>query len=819
MGSSHEIEHVFGLEPYQFDHHPSSAFQTPTFLLLRAAPRETVAFILEFVNQATEKYAQSKIDGGSMEVDVFGLDGKPLCRQYVSDRLWLLYRGGQPAPALLESIHMALERWLVELVKAAPEDLGTRWCMHLIEHSRSSSITSIVASATRAAPEKLFAVAAALFRTREFFSLDLRRQHFERSCKSLYSIGHDPSGFFQRERLGTCEDAYRQHSLESQALNYQIFRSEGVEEETVSGRQKIVWDILDHHYEALKQSIESETEKNIWRLALARMDRRRMNVETEVIDKKVYFKFNPEIDNDLLAFSDASMARSNESLRFLPLNLWADARWKKRESDYARYPQYENAPIKAYFDALEVARRSKEASSEDDFELMHRALAPTTCAVLLRDFPSLLNDEQKEICREELLAHATKPLKEPYRYQIGDGMDVAISSLPLIAQTYPPAKDEISLILLLSLFDEHPINVSDKFRDPVVRVINEQIRPHDPGFADNLFLGYLFLQPKYRSTCHQLLSERRKDHSYGFGHNDAIQQFLESYPQEISRFTEGGLKFHEVISTLPSDIPDLVTALELMPNDPSSPPLKEFTITVVNVIAGKHGRGRRDENSINYRTRQSFLSRFSEIVLMAPESDIEDYLKPFVENFGAIDYLEDFFNQFIFAQDTLQRNSNFWKVWYQLYPAVVKACRDNTRSAQKVSNYLFSRVSWKKGVKEWHSVTDVQKAFFENVGHDIGTHPVVLESLVALLNGIGSRFQADGIFWISDILLRMEPWSEVALERNTEFHLENFVRGYVLRNRQVIRTSVKRRQATLVLLDFLVGRGSVTGYLTRDYLL
>ena len=102
---------------------------------------------------------------------------------------------------------------------------------------------------------------------------------------------------------------------------------------------------------------------------------------------------------------------------------------------------------------------------------------------------------------------------------------------------------------------------------------------------------------------------------------------------------------------------------------------------------------------------------------------------------------------------------------------------------------------------------------------DIGDHPAVLYSLAKLLNEIGAAFAADGIVWISTILESHPDLRDNELETNTVYYVENLVRGYVLLNREKVRTTPRIKSAVLTILNFLLGKGSVTAYLTREYIL
>jgi len=61
-------------------------------------------------------------------------------------------------------------------------------------------------------------------------------------------------------------------------------------------------------------------------------------------------------------------------------------------------------------------------------------------------------------------------------------------------------------------------------------------------------------------------------------------------------------------------------------------------------------------------------------------------------------------------------------------------------------------------------------------------------------------------------------WS-AKLETNTQYYLENLVRKYIYKDRETIRRTKKLKEEVLVILDFLVERGSVVGYILRENIL
>ena len=270
------VEKYFGLsDKHDFDYFPASAFQTPVFQLLRFAPQETMDFIISFTNKCIEFYAKSGFDSDVKEVEVFA-DENPI-KQYISNRLWNMYRGTQVSTYLLESIHMALEKWMLQIAKTTSKEILESWCLYLINNSKSSSITAVVSSLVIAEPSKLFNIAKIIFRTKEFFIYDTTRFTLDQAHKSqLLSLkSYFPRNYqnelYENERIDACDESHRKWSLEQVALKYQLFKSENEIDDAAKDRQDAIWEILDNYYRLLPDKAKESGNDKTWRLYLARM--------------------------------------------------------------------------------------------------------------------------------------------------------------------------------------------------------------------------------------------------------------------------------------------------------------------------------------------------------------------------------------------------------------------------------------------------------------------------------------------------------------------------------------------------------------------
>jgi len=153
------------------DYFPASAYQTPIYWLLRFSPKETIDFILNFTNKCVECYVKSKFDKSIEEINLT-IDDKTTVKQHISTELWNIYRGTGSSPNLLQSIHMALERYLLEQAKNIDSKALENLLLYLLKNSKSASITAVVTSIVLAYPDKTFNVAKILFQTKELFFYD-----------------------------------------------------------------------------------------------------------------------------------------------------------------------------------------------------------------------------------------------------------------------------------------------------------------------------------------------------------------------------------------------------------------------------------------------------------------------------------------------------------------------------------------------------------------------------------------------------------------------------------------------------------------------
>ena len=816
--SSIGIEKYFNLEKTHSDYFPSSTYQTPIYWLLQFSPKETIDFILEFTNKSVSYYANSDFDPSVKKVEVYYDDGTST-EQFISHCLWNMYRGTSSpvSPYLLQSIHMALEKYFLEVGKEIDSKTLEKRLIYLLKNSESASISAVVTSIVLAYPDKTFNVAKILFKTKEFIFQDKTRAILEYETKSLYSIGYGLNythKFYQDERIKTCDDKHRKWSLEELFLYYQTFRSEDISENEAKRRQQDLWKILDCYYSQLPDKDKETEEDKTWKLFLARMDRRKMKVTTKIVDKKIAIQFEPEIEPELKEYSEKSLAKSKEFMKHGSLKLWASYKIKNDEK-YKEYKQYEENPKFAFKEVKEIINELKNDKSYE-FQLFNRPIPAEVCSTLVKFYTNELSKEEKEFCKDIILEFASLSLRTDYQYQISDGVESTISVLPILFKEFPKEKRTIKTILLLTLFDPHSIGMYAEFADFPIRAIKElfSISFED---AQSLLFGYLYLKPKYESLRNYLLQENYKKGVYQLEEYKVIKKFIEIYKSYIERVINNKITYEDINEIEELDLYILERAFQLIPEGTTDKVQKEIAKRIINAFVAKI-LSDDSENRIDYKVKHKFLQKYTYFVLNLPQEEIHEYLKPFNNNFNTSETIADLFEKFIYAEDVLNKYDNFWTIWESFKEKVFELCE---KFGEKhwyvdkiVRSYLFATVLWNENAKGWHSLKISNKIFFKEISQKIGHCPSTLYALAKLLNGVGSLYIDDGIIWIANIIENNKNISK--LETNTIFYLESLVRKFIYKNRENIRKRKDLKEKILIILDFLVKEGSVVGYMLRE---
>ena len=719
---------------------------------------------------------------------------------------------------------MALEKFLLERGKDANSKTLENCLLYLLQESESSSISAVVASIVLAYPEKTFNVAKILFQAKEFFLYDSTRCLLDRGHIPIPSGGFDfKNRVFEEERQKAYKHKHREQHLENLFLRYLLFRSGETSEREAEERQKILWGILDNYYEKLPPESEQSDEDETWRLFLARMDRRKMKPTTKETNEGIEINFNPEIDPKLKKKSEDSQKKFFEAYKYVQLEAWSQSKIDKNE-ECKKYEKYEKNPNFALKQAKEIIARLESINSlnnttDEDFDRFNHSIPAKVCSVLLRDYSEELPEEENSFCKDVVLDAALYSLNSKYQYQVFDGVSSSISVLPFLLKKFPEEKDKVKAILFLKLFDLSPVGGMNKgFLDYSVTAVFNNLWEINFDDAQSILLGYLLLEPKYRQLREKLYQENCKKGVYELQEHEVLERFCKESEKDLEKILNNELLTINLEEIEELELFCLRTTFLLIPLGTQNEVHKVIVRKIISAFAKKLLSDDKD-NEVDSILKYDFLKKLVCFILSIPKDEIKNYLKPFIQDFKSSEVIADLFQEFVVEQDRLNNYENFWEVWNLFKDRVIKICKDknsNWYTNKIVKNYLFANPWWEESVASWHTLGDGDKRFLKEISQEIGHCPSALYSISRLLNGIGSHYLDDGILWISDMLTNNQNLLAAELKKNTVYHMENVARKYIYKNQTKIRGSKELKEKILVLLNFLIEKGSVIGYMLRE---
>ncbi|TCC98507.1 AVAST type 4 anti-phage nuclease Avs4 [Pedobacter hiemivivus] len=831
VSERHPFDHGgYGTEQYYLipsrwhhEYSPASAFQTPVYWILKSDLMAGVRFILDFTKRAVEAYSASEFEDESLKEITVLLEGDKVYKQYISNCLWNMYRGsGSPvAPCMMQSYHMALEKRLLELAKSQDPQVLSGWLWYLLKNSSSASISAIVCSVVLAHPDDYFEIALAMFRNYDFIIHDRWRKGEEHQAKRIYSIGrgmNPKSKIYEDERISTCEDAHRRRSLDDLILNYQFFRNEGVSDEVFDQRQQQIWSTIDEYYQRLKNKELDNYDEESVKLFLASIDRRNMNPSVEDAGDKLIVKFNPKIEPELIEYQNTIAEDSDNLFSYASLKLWASNKLETYIHD-TQYPQYEGNPAEALQQVKNLVNDLED--SNEQFWLMNHTIPAFVCCVLVREYVEHIAIEDLQYCKKIILEFAYAPLNEDYRYQISDGVEASVGTLPYLYGLFPAEQSNFDLTLLCLLFDTNSIGNYKRICDYAIEAINGKLSSTSPENALRIFRAYLAFGNKYNLCLEEMREKNRQSYGYGISRSQILDYFLDKHNLDVQAFFNDQYNFPELKEY--TDINLLETAFHLVPNDTLEPSYLEFTKKCLPLFSTMlvDDRFSGTEEPKDYMIRLRLFKKLAYFVLHRKIEEIPQYVHPFVDNFVVSEESDKFLQEFIGAEDILRTYDPFWKVWDCFYEEIVSASSRGRvfKSDAVISTYLLAWPWWKETAKSWFSLKDRERRFYLKAVKDMGHHPAVLYSIAKLVNEIAGDFIDDAVVWASNLIESNHNLSTDQLVTNTTYYLEIMVRKFVYLNRTTLKLNPSVRKKVLVVLAFLINKGSENAYLLREDIL
>jgi len=221
------VELDFGIkEGRHHDSYPATAIRGPWIHLLWYHPREALDFFIKVFNHSVDWYAHPRLHDRlepPWEVELTFADGTTRT-QWANARLWGLYRGMTVGPYVLQSMLMALEKWLLELAEERPEELDAI-LLDILGRSDSAALSAVVASVAAAYPHDSGEALLVLLSARDYVELDRSRVAGDRQVSGLsgmlptFRVDHQ---VYEAERKKANAVPHRGHHVETAIANLQL---------------------------------------------------------------------------------------------------------------------------------------------------------------------------------------------------------------------------------------------------------------------------------------------------------------------------------------------------------------------------------------------------------------------------------------------------------------------------------------------------------------------------------------------------------------------------------------------------------------------
>lgn len=411
---------------------PSSAYQTPIYMLLRseeilsAKDDSVVKFIIEFVDNRVYIFQDRGFANAPINTINVTLRNGIQHEVVVSECLWNLYRGssGLAMPHIMECIHMALEKHLLDLAgKKGNKEYVSNKLWYILENSHSCSLYSIVASIATAYSVDYFEQLLFLMQNVKFLQLDLMRHTREFDLRSMeFAYYHHKD--LLRERRESNALTHRSEHLEQLLLKLQVILEKSDNKDLLDR----VYSIVDN----LKEQVSKmdDNDKALAKYVILRIDARSMRQrEVQTEDGKHGIEYStvltPEMENEQIQLEK----NNQEMLKGLKLRQWIDYRYKHDFESAAKYPF--NKDLKLVFNIIREIKL--EAKIEGYNQLMGNQYLPfSASAILLTQFGDQLDTDEKEECK----LYLNEALKEPNILMSStlSGLEICLNAIPSLLE-------------------------------------------------------------------------------------------------------------------------------------------------------------------------------------------------------------------------------------------------------------------------------------------------------------------------------------------------------------------------------------------------
>ena len=816
--SSLDIDLYFGIkEELGHDSFPPSAMRGPWGHLLRYHPEKALDFYIMVFNHSADWYAHPRLHDRlekAWEVELTFADGTTR-KQWMNSRLWGLYRGMTVGPHQLESMLMALERWLLEVGQQEPERLDAI-LVDILRRSNNAALAAVVASVATAYPHASGEGLLVLLSVREYIAADRSRLAGEQQMAGMAGMittMRADHQVYEMERKQAHTSPHRQYDLEGAVANLQL-----------GPFAPRVHALLDNHLAALPPKDQQDNDDRLWRLAIHRMDFRQYTVSDtpgpEIPDPQAkpgdsprrYVRLEPTPpETDVQAMVDEGASRLASMNARLGVLVWGIQTFR-RETGKCDLTQW----------AAKLAEaQAMDRQAEDEDSSRH---APGfVAAVCVRDRWDGMTSAQKDWCIDKVCAEVMRHADDADHTER--------------VQNNPIAADRACAFVLATLLRK-PLDltrterVKTAFASALTHPV-EQVRSYTTWSIDEAAwsadrtlalhcVDTIAAEAEIIDRVHDAEEARPYSERRDLGAITA-----EAAADIRARFWKAGGIAENAHVTL--DISDrfgahalerMLVILGRVPQDPIA--IAAFTrasCTLANWWTSDddyQGRGHR-----NFRLESDVSQRIQEFLLRTSPEAAHRVLAPMLATIDRhSSELQSVMKGLTGLQDTAPNTPQYWFLWGLITDAVKRAkwIAHLDTAKHPVGTDLLSAVFltsyWKDDVRHWRFL-DGYAHLVHSLFEALPPTSIVLDDYTRFLYHIGERSLPDAFVRVGDALRRGNT-QKVLAKSNTIFMLEVLLQRYVHGRPLELKHDNRIRDAVLFILDCLVEAGSSAAFRMRD---
>jgi hypothetical protein len=808
-----EIDLYFGIkEGLRHDSFPPSAVRGPWVHLLRHHATKALDFYIKVFNHSADWYVHPRLRGRlepAGEAELTFADGTTR-KQWTNGRLWGLYRGMTVGPYPLESMLMALESWLLEVGKGAPEKLDGL-LVDILRRSDNAALAAVVASVATAYPRAAGEALLVLLSSRDYIRVDRSRMANEHTAgiAGMFPTVRADHRVYELERKQAAALEHRRMDLEAAVANLQL-----------GPLAPRVHALLDNHLAALPPKEQQGEDDRLWRLAIHRMDLRQYTVsgpqstETIVTEGKTqqYVRLNlkpPE--PDVQAMVDENTSRMTGVNARLGVFMWG-ARVFERDTD--RYDPTQWATKLGEAQAMDPAQGLEDGS---------RSAPGLVAAVCVRDHWDEMAPPQQEWCIAtvcaEVLRHAdTEDHMERVQKNSTAADRACASVLPLLLRKPLGAKHSERVQTAFAAAITHPV---EQVRQYATWSIDAGVWSSDRSLAlrcVNAIAAEAAMVDREREADAARPYEERRD-------VDEIRRAARAdirarfWPEEA--LAEDVHVALDISGAFGADaLNHLLVILGRAPQDQVA--IAAYARASAQLASwwtsddDSRERGRR-----NYHTESDVCQRITEFLLRTSPEAARYVLGPLVATIDRHSReLQHVMQGLTNVQDSNPNTPQYWLLWNVIADAVRRASwvsrldGDRHRDGPELLAAVFLTLYWKDDVRHWRHLegyADNVHALFESLP-PVG---VALDNYARFLYRIGQRSLPDAFMRIEAALRRGVP-ARMLGNSDTVFVLEVLLQRFVYGRPLEVKRDARMRNAILFILDCLIDTGSSAAFRMRD---